>query len=332
MKVLKVLTVSLSFILTLTGNAQVRSSEPLSDVIFSTFEDEYKALNGEGPFSDHFPVREGDTLDLPFRVKIAGQVFHRVVPTSNGLDLIPYSIDGFLKYVDNTTSRQTPNDMGYTISSESWFETDGIHPDRVIKYQHHSLITFDGENQSRTEPLIYRQIWIHENGCIQVRYGSVYALLDGAEDIRNSIRCGTGLRRGLYAMFIEEEMLIDVRSIYQVGDKFRLSAGRPEGGKTLPVVPGTVFQFYSDSNQVEQPFIAPLVLSPNPSEDFFRLDGPPGMKWEFKIVDITGKEVESGVVMTNEEYSIYELPSGTYTLELFNETNGFRRAEKLVVE
>jgi len=87
--------------------------------------------------------------------------------------------------------------------------------------------------------------------------------------------------------------------------------------------------WYSASTAVEHVTFANLQVYPNPAQDVIAISAEGADKFDYKIFDISGQLLETGVFKSGDLLSVSHLSSGLYLLQL--EADGKNQTVKLVV-
>lgn len=293
------------------------------------FTTEYEPLKPDRPFEHLLLVGLGDTTALPFTITVGEFVFTHFIAGTKGLQLLPTgNLRTSLSFPNRLNLSYQTSLPGQVFREEVTVVASGLSPHRVLKYEVASNIANTDESNTIRTWQNY-QVWIYEDGVIQYFFGPSHSFLQDVENWHMSYA---------FPFFGVEGFVHTTKgsSMSSLNLLVRDSTQVDEDGIVLPnlgwPLNGTMVQVAKDSTLFPQPEYQELTLTPNPVDEFFRLSGPPEMLWEFVIIDVTGKEVVSDHITTNENYPLYELRAGTYTLELFNEANGLRKASKLIVE
>lgn len=112
-----------------------------------------------------------------------------------------------------------------------------------------------------------------------------------------------------------------------------ISTGIPQGGTVtgqkigpLPNVKNAILQLESSlflkAEKVETPLPLEIKIYPNPSTEYITIQNAEGKKMDFEMINMQGRTIRKGSVLTNEKISTSDLLPGQY---IINITEGQRR-------
>ncbi|MFT6815379.1 MAG: hypothetical protein ACJAZ3_001286 [Sphingobacteriales bacterium] len=213
------------------------------------------------------------------------------VNNDNLIDLLIGKLTGFVSYYENTGTATTPQ---FTLKTDTFA---GIVPDDPFGEDRLSSVFLD--KTIGNERLLYT----NSNGKVFNYEPTISSKLDGSYSLKSSFTPNKGESISIFASDFDGNNLTD------------LLIGNYRGGLSLYM-----------NNQIAnlinyRPFTSNFEMFPNPASNFIKIKVKSSANSIFKLLNLNGKILEQGNIMSETSVDLSNYPKGLYLIQVVDNEN-----------